>query len=199
MEKFIVLIGTLDTKAEELEFAKEQIEKRGHKVILLDISVGNKPAKRGDVSCEELWRLGGGGTDMWSIRDRKKRTKIMTDGAIKKVKELFDNGTLGGIMAIGGAGGTLMGTDIMKAVPFGVPKFMVSSNASARGFPERYFDIADITMMHTVVDVAGLSDPLRFLITQAAGAICGMVESTPDREMLFTRDKPAIAICELMI
>ena len=82
---------------------------------------------------------------------------------------------------------------------FGVPKFMVSANAGLRGFSSRYFGHYDITMMHTVVDVAGLSDPLRFLITQAAGAICGMVESTPDREMLFTRDKPAIAICELMI
>ncbi len=197
--KKIVIIGTLDTKSEAIFLVKKQIEVRGCQGLILDISVGSKPMASPDISAEEIARLGGGHIDnIWGNPDRREINKIVTDGAIKKLDELYGNGDLDGVISIGGAGGTLMGTNIMKSLPFGVPKFMVSANAGLRGFASRSFGHSDITMMHTVVDIIGMNDVLSLLLKQAAAAICAMVETdrliAPDIE-----GKPKVAVCELMI
>lgn len=198
--KPIVIIGTLDTKAEEINFLNELLKNKGCRTIVVDLSVGSKPLFSGDISCEEVAKAGGGNPqDIFGNADRVKINKIITDGAIIKLNELFNEGNLGGIIGIGGTGGTLMCTNIMKSLPFGVPKLMVSSNAAARGFSERYFGTKDITMMHTVIDIAGVSDMLKILLIQAAGAIKGMVESCTLQNNLLKREKPSIAVCELMI
>lgn len=198
--KPVVILGTLDTKSEEFLFLTEQLKKQGCRTIMIDLSVGSKPLVPGDITSEEVVRAGGGDPQqIWGNPDRVKINKIVTDGAIKKVNELFDTGELGGVISIGGAGGTQMCTNIMKALPFGVPKLMVSSNAAARGFSERYFGTKDITMMHTVIDIAGVSDMLKILLIQAAGAIKGMVENSSMQTNLAKREKPSIAVCELMI
>ncbi len=194
----IVIIGTLDTKSEAVFFVKEEIEARGCRGLVLDISVGRKPTATPDISAEEIARLGGGHIDhIWGNPDRPKINKIVTDGAIKKLSELYDSGELDGVISIGGAGGTLMGTNIMKSLPFGVPKFMVSANAGLRGFGARSFGHSDITMMHTVVDIIGMNDVLRLLFKQAAAAICGMVDT--DHRVPDSDGKPKVAVCELMI
>lgn len=202
IKKSVVVLGTLDTKWEELLFAKEQIENLGYKSVLIDLSVGSKPSVDGDITAREVWEAGGGRPeDLWTSEDRPKLNKIITAGAIKKVRELYESGQLGGILAIGGAGGTLIETDIMKSIPFGVPKFMVSSNAAFPGMAERYFGTCDITMMHTVVDIAGLSDMLKLLIAQAVRAICGMVDAPPMEKLVNEEElgKPSVALCELMM
>ena len=71
-----------------------------------------------------------------------------------------------------------MGTSIMKSLPFGVPKFAVSSTASLPGFASRCIGTADIVLMHSVVEIAGLNNLMRNVIARAAGAICGMVEGS---------------------
>jgi uncharacterized protein (UPF0261 family) len=76
-----------------------------------------------------------------------------------------------------------MATTVMKALPFGIPKFMVSSTASMPGYAAEYIGTKDITMMHSVVDIAGLNDLVRDVLVRAAGAISGMVESR--RKLLF--------------
>ena len=117
--KKIVIIGTLDTKSEAIFLVKEQIEARGNQGIILDISVGSKPMASPDISAEEIARLGGEQIDnIWGNPDRRKINKIVTDGAIKKLNELYVTGDLDGVISIGGAGGTLMGTNIMKSLPF---------------------------------------------------------------------------------
>jgi len=197
--KKIVIIGTLDTKSEAIFLVKKQIEARGCQGLILDISVGSKPMASPDISVEEIVRLGGAHIDnIWGNPDRRKINKIVTDGAIKKLNELYDNGDLDGVISIGGAGGTLMGTNIMKSLPFGVPKFMVSANAGLRGFASRYFGHSDITMMHTVVDIVGINDVLTVLLKQAAAAICAMVE-TDHFIVSDIEGKPKVAVCELAI
>ncbi len=197
--KKICIIGTLDTKSEAIFFVKREIEARQCQGFILDISVGSKPEALPDISAEEIARLGGGRIeDIWGNPDRPKINKIVTDGAIKKLQELYNRGDMDGVISIGGAGGTLMGTNIMKSLPFGVPKFMLSANAGLRGFAARSFEHYDITMMHTVVDIIGINDMLIPLLRQAAAAICamseagGFVENTHD-------GKPRIAVCELAI
>jgi len=176
--KKIVIIGTLDTKSEAIFLVKKQIEAKGCRGLILDISVGSKPMASPDISVEEIARLGGGHIDnIWGNPDRQKINKIVTDGAIKKLNQLYGTGNLDGVISIGGAGGTLMGTNIMKSLPFGVPKYMVSANAGLRGFAARSFGHSDITMIHTVVDILGMNDMLSILLKQAAAAICAMAET----------------------
>jgi uncharacterized protein (UPF0261 family) len=102
----------------------------------------------------------------------------MIKGAIIKAQELLDAGRLDGIIAFGGASNTTTATSIMKALPFGTPKFMVSSAASMSAYAARYIGTKDITMMHSVVDIAGLNDLSRNVLERAAGGICAMVEAS---------------------
>jgi uncharacterized protein (UPF0261 family) len=103
---------------------------------------------------------------------------MMVDGAKEKVRQLYSAGQLDGIISVGGTTGTQMGTSIMKSLPFGIPKLAVSSTASLSRFASRYIGTADIALMHSVVEIAGLNSLMRNVLSRAAGAICGMVEGS---------------------
>jgi len=195
----IVIVSTLDTKAEETSFLKELIEQRGHNAILVDAGMGGEPAIPADISAEEVAKAGGGDIkEMRASRETGKLTPIMIKGAIEKIKELDAEGKVDGILSFGGASNTTVGTSVMKAFPFGVPKFMLSSTAAMPAYAAKYIGTSDIAMMHSVLDIAGLNDLVKDALRRAAGAIVGMVESGPPitAEALKGRDKPLIAITE---
>lgn len=172
----VVIMGTLDTKGDEICFMKEHIQQMGINTILMDINMGGEPSITPDIAAGEIATAGGG--DIMEIRashDTGKFTPIMIKGAIAKVLELYAAGQLDGIISIGGASGTIMATTVMKSLPFGVPKFMVSSTASIPSYAAGYIGTKDITMMHSVVDIAGLNDLVEDVLVRAAGAISGMV------------------------
>jgi uncharacterized protein (UPF0261 family) len=196
MSKTIAIVCTLDTKGEEAKYLKELIEARGHKTILMDTNMGGEPTIPPDISAEEVARLGGG--DIREIRASKKTgevTPIMVKGASIKVKELLEAGQLDGIVSFGGASNTTLSTSVMKALPFGIPKFMVSSTAAMPAYAAKYIGTKDITMMHSVVDIAGLNDLTKAVLERAAGGICGMVEASTGAVKPVT-EKPIIAVTE---
>jgi len=196
MSKTIAIVCTLDTKGEEAKYLKELIEARGHKTILIDTNMGGEPTITPDISAEEVARLGGG--DIREIRASKKTgevTPIMIKGASVKVKELLKAGQLDGIISFGGASNTTLSTSVMKALPFGIPKFMVSSMASVPAYAAQYIGTKDITMMHSVVDIAGFNDLTKAVLERAAGGICGMVEASTG-VIEITTTKPIIAVTE---
>jgi uncharacterized protein (UPF0261 family) len=196
MTKTIAIVCTLDTKGEEAKYLKELIEARGHKTILVDTNMGGEPTITPDVSAEEVARAGGG--DIREIRASKKTgevTPIMIKGASVKVKELLKASQLDGVISFGGASNTTIGTSVMKALPFGIPKFMVSSTASMPAYAARYIGTRDITMMHSVVDIAGFNDLTKAVLERAAGGICGMVEASSGAVEPVT-EKPIIAVTE---
>src|SRR5207302_2833097 len=82
-------------------------------------------------------------------------------------------GQLDGILGLGGSAGTTIATAAMRALPFGVPKLMVSTLASGQVKP--YVGVRDILMLHAVVDVSGLNRISRSVLTRAAHAMAGMV------------------------
>jgi uncharacterized protein (UPF0261 family) len=195
----IVIVSTLDTKGAETGFLKELIEKRGHKTILVDTGMGAETVVKPDISADEVAKAGGGEIrEMRASRETGKLTIIMIKGAIEKIKELHAAGKVDGIVSFGGASNTTVGTSIMKALPFGVPKFMLSSMASVPAYAAKYIGTSDIAMMHSVLDIAGLNDLVQDTLKRAAGAICGMVESGPPitAETLRGREKPLIAVTE---
>jgi uncharacterized protein (UPF0261 family) len=176
MPKHIVILSTLDTKGEE---AKYLIEDKGFKTILMDTSIGGEPTLQPDISSEEVAHLGGGNIqEIRASRNTGQVTHIMIKGASIKVKELLGKGLLDGIIAFGGASNTTSATSVMKALPFGVPKLMVSSTASMPAYDAKYIGTKDITMMHSVVDISGINDLTKAVLERAAGGICGMAAAS---------------------
>ncbi len=198
----IVIVGMLDEREEALKIIKSQIEKRGHKAILIDITIGTgaiAPALKAEVNNDEIARLAGGRIEdikeMLS-KEREKATGMMAEGLSKKVLDLHKMGDLDGIIAIAGMTGTFLSLTAMKGLPFGVPKLLISSVAAMPAYAHRlaeYFGLRDITVMHTIVDTVGMNPLVRILAMNGANAICGMVEGW---EALQKEKRPSIAITE---
>lgn len=189
MGKTIAILGALDTKGEEFEFLKTEIEKRGCKVFVINVGVLGQPPFSPDVSSEEVAEAGGSQLSVLVEREeRGEAMAVMTAGAAKVVARYFEAGKFEGIISMGGGGGTVMGTSAMRVLPIGVPKVMVSTVASGDTSP--YVGTSDIVMIPSIVDVAGLNRISRTIYTNAAGAICGMVAGEVAKQ---TDEKPLIA------
>ena len=118
----VVIMGSLDTKGEELGYLKELIQQMGINTLLMDTNMGGEPSITPDISSGEIAAAGGGDIlKIRSSRDTGMCTLTMIKGAIIKALELYANGQLDGIISIGGASGTTMATTVMKSLPFGVP------------------------------------------------------------------------------
>ena len=175
MKRFILIIGTFDTKAEELSFVKDQILARGQKARTLDAGVLQPSPAYVDISNERVAAAGGRPLhELVSRRDRGQAVAVMAQGAAKITREVFDKGEISGVISLGGGSGTVIGTSAMRTLPLGVPKVMVSSMASGNIRP--YVGTSDITMMYSVVDISGLNRISRQILSNAALAVCGMVE-----------------------
>jgi uncharacterized protein (UPF0261 family) len=188
MQKTILLVGTLDTKSIEFAYVRDLIHERGYKTILLDAGILSEPSLKPDISAVEVAKSGG--ADLDELRknlDRFKALEIMIAGVRIIVPQLYAKGMIHAVLGLGGGTGTSIATAGMRTLPVGVPKIMVSSVASADVSP--YVDIKDITMMHSVVDVAGLNPLSRRILANAVGAVCGMVEQKHSDY----KDKPLIA------
>ena len=186
--KTVLLIGTLDTKGVEYEFVRDLIQARGAGTLVMDLGTAGEPAFRADFAAEEVARRGG--SSLGAIRqrgDRGEAVEVMLAGARAITREAFAAGRFHGVLGLGGGGGTAMITAAMRELPVGVPKVMVSTMASGNTAP--YVDVKDITMMYSVVDIAGLNPLSRRILANAAGAIVGMVT----QELAVAADRPIVA------
>ena len=171
----ILLIGTLDTKGREYAYIRDLIRDRGHTPFVLDAGVLGEPVFSPDSPAVKTAEAGG--ESLASLREKRDRghaLEIMGLGARKLALELLTDGGFDAVFAMGGSGGTSIGSTAMKALPVGLPKLIVSTMASGNVGP--YVDVKDITMMYSVVDVAGLNRVSRRVFANAAGAISGMAE-----------------------
>ena len=170
----ILLIGTLDTKGIEFAYIRDLIAARGHVPLMLDAGTG-EPAWTPDIGADRVAAAGGG--DLVRLRaanDRAEALDVMCRGVRTVALELLAAGRIDGVIGLGGSGGTAIATSAMRALPVGLPKVMVSTMAS--GDVSAYVDVKDVTMMYSVVDVAGLNRLSRRILANAAGAVCGMAE-----------------------
>lgn len=188
MAKTIAVIGAFDTKGREYAFLRQQIIARGHDVLTINTGVlGTTDLFEVDVEAAEV--AAAAGADLQTLRDKKDRgeaMKVMCAAAPVIVKSLHDQGRIDGIIGMGGTGGTTVVTAGMRALPVGAPKVCVSTAAS--GDTSAYVGTKDITMIPSIVDVAGLNRVSRIIFTRAAAAICGMVAA----EVAAGDDKPVI-------
>ena len=127
----VVIVGTLDTKGEEIDFARAVIEAQGVDTHVVDVGVMGDPEFDPDTTAAEVAEAAG--TTLDALRDsgdRGEAMEAMGEGARKIAVELHDAGVLSGILGLGGSGNTSIATTAMRALPVGVPKFMVSTMAS---------------------------------------------------------------------
>jgi uncharacterized protein (UPF0261 family) len=190
MKKTILLIGAFDTKSAEYQFVRDLIAKQGFDVMTMNTGVlGTTDLFPIDIEADEIASAGGGDIEkLRSKKDRGSAMKIMCDGAAKVARKLHDDKRIHGIFGMGGTGGTTVVTTAMKTLPVGFPKVCVSTAAS--GDTSAYVGTKDITMIPSIVDVAGINRISRLIFTRAAGAICGMtaMECAPAG-----KEKPIIA------
>ena len=173
----VLLIGTLDTKGTEIAFVRDQLLSAGLKVLVLDASVLNPPAFAPDISREQLYAAAGTSCDeLKKAGDRGKAIEAAARGAAEIARELHAAGRVSGVLSLGGSAGTTIGTAAMRALPFGVPKLMVSTLAS--GQVQHYVGLRDVMMLNSVVDISGLNRISRTVLTNAAQAMIGMVQSS---------------------
>ncbi len=187
----VLLLGTLDTKGQEYACVRDLIHARGHRTLVADLGVAGDPLTTPDVPAADIAAAGGVALeDLRARGDRGYAVDVMQRGACALVPAWYAAGRFDGVLGLGGGGGTTMVTAAMRTLPVGVPKVMVSTMASGNTAP--YVDVKDVTLMYSVVDVAGLNPLSRRILANAAGAICGMVEAdatlahpgTPDRPLL---------------
>ncbi len=186
--KTILLIGTLDTKGREYAYVRDLIRARGHRTIVLDAGVLGEPAFEPDSPADKTALAGNGSlAELRERRDRGHALEIMGRGARAVALELLSEGKFDAVMAMGGSGGTSISATAMQALPVGMPKLILSTMASGNVAP--YVDVKDITMMYSVVDVAGLNSVSRRVMANAANAISGMAE----QEVGAAEQKPLVA------
>lgn len=184
-KKAIAIIATLDTKGPEAAFVKAKIERQGFAAVVLDTGIlarrdpGGPPP---DVSADQIAEEGGVDRAELIAKSAEKETRnrgirAMCRGSAKILRQLYDQGLIGGVIGLGGAQGTEICTYAMRALPLGVPKMMVSTVASGQTPCGIYTGTRDLTIMHSVVDILGLNSVLRQVLSNAVGAVAGMVRS----------------------
>ena len=177
MPKTIAIIGTLDTKGPEVAFLRDFVQARGHRPCVIDPGVLGTPAIPADITRQQVAQAGGADlADLIAAGDKGRAIQAMIDGTRAVVTRLYAEGKLDAALAVGGGQGTAIGTAAMQALPVGVPKVMVSTIASGQRTFEPYVGTTDMTLMHSVADIAGLNAVTRRVFTNAAAAVVGMAE-----------------------
>jgi uncharacterized protein (UPF0261 family) len=175
MQRTVAIVGTLDTKGHEYKFIKDRIDNHGVNSIIIDVGTGGEPLFPPDITAREVAEAAG--VDFAELKrkaDRGYSVEVMGRGAAVVLKKLQQDGRMHGVISIGGSGGTSIGTTAMKTLPIGFPKMMVSTIAS--GDTRQYVGTKDITMMNSVVDIAGLNAILESILSNAAAAIAAMAK-----------------------
>ena len=184
MERTILLIGTMDTKEEEILFCRELIRRKGFKVLLLDAGILKDPRTAPDITRQEIARAAGVADleSLLALGDKGRCIETMIRGVTAKTQELLRQKAFHGILGMGGGQGTDICASAMRSALRGMPKLLVSTIASGKATFGPYVGTSDLTIMHSIVDLQGLNFLIRRILANAVGAICGMVESLEDAE-----------------
>ena len=174
--KTVVVAGAFDTKGADYRFLVDRLRSHGLSTITVDFGVLGDPYFSPDVSNAEVARASS--MELTRLRESKDKAlamRIMAEGLPRVLSRLHEEGRLDGVCGMGGSGSTAILSAGMRALPIGVPKLVVSTVAAGDVSP--YVGSTDLTMMHSVVDVAGLNRVSMQVYTNAAAAMAGMVNA----------------------
>ena len=191
--KTILVVATLDTKGTEVAFAKEQIENLGARALLIDAGILGSPMIKADISREEVAAAAGSSIEaVRAIPAEAEALGLMTQGAGVIALKLHLEDKIHGVLGIGGGMGTALGTGVMRALPIGIPKFMVSSQAGNPAVVGPAVGTKDICMFHSVTDVVGINRLTRTVFARACGGVVGMANVDIMHDV---HAKKVVAIC----
>jgi len=177
MEKnnVVLVMGTLDTKPEEIGFLLNCLKQQQIKTVLMDGGILGSPGLAADVSREEVARAADSTIEaMRNAGHEGDAIAVMMEGAARIAVGLFESGRIHGIIGLGGSMGTSLATAAMRALPFGIPKVMITTMGSRDTHP--FVGTRDIMMLHSVADLIGLNRITRRVIENGAFAFTGMVK-----------------------
>ena len=174
-QKNAFVVGTFDTKSEELNYIVGVLKTSGLSVKTVDLSTSGNPSSA-DVKPADIAASHPDGKDAVFTGDRGTAVAAMAKAFEIWTAEQADN--IGGMISAGGSGGTALSTPAMRALSIGTPKVMVSTVAS--GNVEPYVGPSDMIMMYSVTDVQGLNGISRKVLGNAAGALSGMLLNVPE-------------------
>jgi len=189
MKKQLLIIATLDTKGREAAYVRDCVQGQGINPIVMDVGTLGKPLTQPDITREEVVEAAGYQMDdLIKTKDRSLVIKAVQEGGAILAKRLFEEGKLHGLFGMGGGTGTAIVTYIMRFLPFGLPK-MVLSTVASRDIKE-YVGTKDIVMFHSVADILGFNEFIRLILGQASYGICGMIE----KGGRIQKEKPMVAV-----
>ena len=169
----VALLGTFDTKGAEYAFLRDRIERLGCAVLMIDAGVRSDPDFRVDFSRADVAAAAGADIEqLVGHADRGTAVNTQAEGAAAIVEQLFRQDRLDGLIGMGGSGGSSLVSRAMRQLPVGIPKLLISTMAS--GDTSAYVGTSDVTMMYSVVDLAGINAISAQILTNAAGAISGV-------------------------
>ena len=173
--KTIAILATLDTKADEADFMRQEIERLGSKALLIDLSVVGDSKLTADITKQQI--IEAGGSTLEELLDqpsREKASPVITTGATKVLLDLQRSGKIHAVVSLGGTQGTSTCAPLLQALPYGFPKVMLSTAASGDTSP--LVGIKGITMMFAVDDILGLNVFSRKILANAAASAWGMAQ-----------------------
>jgi uncharacterized protein (UPF0261 family) len=189
MKKQLLIIATLDTKGREARHVKNCALKLGARPVVMDIGVVGRPQLQPDISSRELAEAAGYDLkELVIMRDRPRAIMALQEGGRVTANRLLREGRIDGVIALGGGTGTSVASFIMRSLPFGLPKVIVSTMAS-RDVRE-YVGTKDIVMFHSVADLLGFNGFIRLILGQATNAVWGMMQ----RSRRITNRKPVVGV-----
>ncbi|MDP4503357.1 Tm-1-like ATP-binding domain-containing protein [Nonomuraea turcica] len=171
----VVLIGTLDTKGEEYAWLRNRLVEQGSDVIVVDAGVGAHDALV-DITNQQV--AAAAGHDVRALKeagDRGAAVTAMGEGAAAILAGLHADGRVDAVLALGGSSGSSIAARAVRDLPIGVPKLIVSTMASGDVSP--YVGAKDVTVMYSVVDIAGVNRVSRAILGNAAAAAAGMARA----------------------
>jgi len=189
MNKHLLVIATLDTKGRETEFVRNCVQTLGINPMVMDIGILGDPPIVPDISKMDL--AAAADVNLPELIDKKNRAKAvqaMEDGGAIVARRLLDQNKLDGVIGLGGGTGTAIVSSIMRTLPFGLPKVIVSTVASRD--IRQFIGTKDIVMFHSVADLLGFNEFIRLILKQATCAVCGMIEGTSP----LGKEKPMIGV-----
>ncbi|MBP7526863.1 MAG: Tm-1-like ATP-binding domain-containing protein [Syntrophorhabdaceae bacterium] len=190
MKKTLLIVATLDTKGREAGYLRDRVRELGLVPLVMDVGTLGTASIDHDIPAGEVARTTGMDPSKigTAILSRSEAVEAMQKGGSLIARQLYKQGKIDGILGLGGGTGTAIATAIMRSLPFGMPKLVVSTVASRD--VRQYVGTRDIVMFHSVADLLGSNHFVRFLLEQAARAVCGMVEAGAGLE----RTAPMIAV-----
>jgi len=186
----ILVVGTADTKADELLFIKACIEKAGGTGEIMDVGVLGEPAFKCEITNRDVAAAAQSTlADVAALGDENKAMKVMAAGAVNLALSRYQRGDVDGLLALGGTMGTDLALDVTAALPVGMPKLIVTTVAHSHLIPPDRL-APDLMTILWAGGLFGLNSICRSILSQAAGAILGACDAVERPRS----ERPAVAI-----